>query len=368
MKPRVLVAMSGGVDSSVAAALLREQGYDVVGVAMRLAPEPSMPVAKRRGTCCSHDDFEDARRVAERMDFPFYVIDLRADFAARVVDNFVSEYLSGRTPNPCVMCNREIKFDRLWSRARALNAGYVATGHYARIEQGADRRYHLLRAADDAKDQSYFLFTLGQDELARTIFPLGAMTKTEVRARARALGLATADKPESQEICFVPDGDYASFVERRSVPAQIRPGSIVDNDGTRLANHSGVHRFTIGQRRGLGIASGERLYVREIRAASGEVVAARREELDSAGLVANRVSLVDETVASGGELSVEVKIRYRHRAIPATMRVDSARRAEIRFASSGPAVTPGQACVFYRGDEVLGGGFIERAIAQEQAN
>ncbi len=368
MRRRVLVAMSGGVDSSVAAAMVREQGYDVVGVAMRLAPEPSAPIAKRRGTCCSHDDFEDARRVAERMDFPFYVIDLRADFAARVVDNFVSEYLGGCTPNPCVMCNREIKFDRLWSRARALAADYVATGHYARIEQGADGRFHLLRAVDEAKDQSYFLFTLGQDELARTIFPLGAMTKTEVRARARALGLATADKPESQEICFVPDGDYASFVERQSKPAQLRPGSVVDSDGKRLAAHSGVHRFTIGQRRGLGVASGERLYVREIRAESGEVVAGRREELDSPGLIANRISLVDNSIASGRELSVEVKIRYRHRAIPATMRVDSGRRAQIRFASGGPAVTPGQACVFYRGEEVLGGGFIERAITAEQAN
>ena len=368
MKPRVLVAMSGGVDSSVAAAILREQGYDVVGVAMRLAPEPPAPLAKRRGTCCSHDDFEDARRVAERMDFPFYVIDLRADFAARVVDNFVSEYLNGRTPNPCVMCNREIKFDRLWSRARALKAGYVATGHYARIVPGADGRFHLLRAADDAKDQSYFLFTLGQDELSRTIFPLGAMTKTEVRARARALALATADKPESQEICFVPDGDYASFVERRSDPARLRPGSIIDNSGRLLAGHTGVHRFTVGQRRGLGIATGERLYVREIRAESGQVVAGPCGELDSAGLVANRVSLVDESLASGRELEVEVKIRYRHRAIPATMRVDCARRAEIRFASSGPAVTPGQACVFYHGEEVLGGGFIERAITQEQAD
>jgi tRNA-uridine 2-sulfurtransferase len=362
MKPRVLVAMSGGVDSSVAAALLREQDYDVVGVAMRLAPEPPTPIAKRRGTCCSHDDFEDARRVAELMDFPFYVIDLRADFNARVVDDFVSEYLAGRTPNPCVMCNREIKFDRLWSRARALEADYVATGHYARIEQGEDGRFHLLRAADESKDQSYFLFTLGQDELARTIFPLGTMTKTEVRARARALGLATADKPESQEICFVPDRDYASFVEGRSDPAQLRPGSIIDGDGNRLAGHAGVHRFTIGQRRGLGIASSDRLYVREIRAESGEVVVGQRDELDSAGLVANRVSLVDDSIVSGRELSVEVKIRYRHRAIPATIRVDAGARAEIRFASAGPAVTPGQACVFYRGDEVIGGGFIERAI------
>src|SRR6202451_1803884 len=367
MSARVLVAMSGGVDSSVAAAMLCEQGYEVVGIAMRLTPESPPAPARRRGTCCSYEDFEDARRVAERMDFPFYVIDLRADFATRVIGNFVSEYVAGRTPNPCVMCNREIKFDRLWSRARALNADYVATGHYARIEPGADAKFHLLRAADDAKDQSYFLFTLGQDELARTIFPLGAMTKTEVRARARALGLATADKPESQEICFVPDRDYASFVENRSDPAQLRPGWIVDGDGKRLADHAGVHRFTVGQRRGLGIPGGERLYVREIRAESGEIVAGRREDLESAGLVANQVSLVDESIASGGELSVEVKIRYRHRALPATLRIDSARRAEIRFASSGPAVTPGQACVFYRGDEVLGGGFIERAIAREQA-
>jgi len=296
------------------------------------------------------------------MDFPFYVIDLRAEFSARVVDNFVSEYLGGRTPNPCVMCNREIKFDRLWSRADALRADFVATGHYARIEHGADGRFHLLRAADDSKDQSYFLFTLGQAELARTLFPLGAITKAEVRARARELGLANADKPESQEICFVPDGDYVRFIERASSPEQIRTGAIVDGAGQRLAEHSGVHRFTVGQRRGLGVATGERLYVREIRPNSGEVVVAPREHLDARGLTAERVSLVDDSLASGGEVRVEVKIRYRHPAIPATMRVDSSRRAEVRFVACGPAVTPGQACVFYSGDEVLGGGFIERAL------
>ncbi len=362
MSARVIVAMSGGVDSSVAAAMLSRRGYDVIGIAMRLASEPATPLSKRRGTCCSHDDFEDARRVAELMDFPFYVIDLRADFNARVIDNFVSEYLGGRTPNPCVMCNREIKFDRLWSRARALDADFIATGHYARINRDDRGRFHLLRAADDAKDQSYFLFSLGQAELSRTLFPLGEMTKAEVRARARELGLATADKPESQEICFVPDGDYARFVERNSNPSAIRQGKIIDGAGRALAGHDGVHRFTVGQRRGLGIATGDRLYVREIRAGSGEVVVGGRGELDSAGLIASRVNLVDESIASRGPINVEVKIRYRHAAIPASINLGSDGRAEVRFIDGGPAVTPGQACVFYRGDEVLGGGFIERAL------
>jgi tRNA-uridine 2-sulfurtransferase len=362
MSTRVLVAMSGGVDSSVAAAMLAEQGYDIVGVAMRLAPESAAPQTRKRGTCCSHDDFEDARRVAERMDFPFYVIDLRADFAARVMNNFVAEYLAARTPNPCVMCNREIKFDRLWERARALEADFIATGHYARIDRGADGSNRLMRAADAAKDQSYFLFMLNQEQLARTIFPLGAMTKAEVRDRARALGLANADKPESQEICFVPDGDYARFVERHSDGSELRPGKIVDGEGHALAEHAGVHRFTVGQRRGLRVATGEPMYVREIRRESAEVVIARRDAVASAGLIAERVSFVDPALGGSGEIRGEAKIRYRHRALPATLRVTASDRAELRFDSPGPAVTPGQACVFYRGEEVLGGGFIERAM------
>jgi tRNA-uridine 2-sulfurtransferase len=362
MSARVLVAMSGGVDSSVAAAMLCEQGYEVVGIAMRLTPEGLPAPTRRRGTCCSYEDFEDARRVAERMDFPFYVIDLREDFAARVIGNFVSEYVGGRTPNPCVMCNREIKFDRLWNRAQALEADYVATGHYARIESDADGRFHLRRAIDSTKDQSYFLFTLGQNELARTLFPLGSMTKAEVRQRARALGLANADKADSQEICFVPDGDYARFVERAARPEVIRRGSIVTGDGRAIAEHTGVHNFTVGQRRGLGVAAGVPMYVREIRAATGEVVVGSRDELNSAGLVAGQVRLVDSARFDADEITLEVKIRYRHPALPAKLRMLSAERAEVRFEHGGPAVTPGQACVFYRGDEVLGGGFIERAV------
>ncbi len=361
MGARVMVAMSGGVDSSVAAALLCESGYDVVGVAMRLAPEPAH-LPRRRATCCSHEDFEDARRVAERMNFPFYIVDLREDFAARVVGNFVSEYIAGRTPNPCVMCNREIKFDRLWHRARAIGADYVATGHYARILRGDDGRFRLLRAADSSKDQSYFLFSLTQEELSRTLFPLGAMTKPEVRVRARALGLANADKPESQEICFVPDGDYAGFVERAAGGRDVRPGVIVDSAGNTLAHHAGIHHFTIGQRRGLGVAAGEPMYVRRIDPRDGTVVVGRREELGAAGLIARDVTLVDWRRERDIPCRVEVKIRYRHTPVPASLSIGTDCRAEVRFLEGRPAVTPGQACVFYRDEEVVGGGFIERAL------
>ncbi len=364
-KPRVLVAMSGGVDSSVAAALLHDQGYDLVGVAMRLTPESTSSGITRRGTCCSHDDFEDARRVAERMNFPFYVVDLRADFAARVMDNFVSEYLHGRTPNPCVMCNREIKFDRLWQRARAIQADFVATGHYARIEPASDGSFRLRRAADITKDQSYFLFNLGQKELSRTLFALGDMTKAEVRDRARELNLANADKPESQEICFVPDGDYARFVEAKTTPGSLRTGRIVDDTGAELARHEGVHRFTIGQRRGLGVATGEPLYVRAINPNTGDVTISRRERLSAKGLVAKQINLVAPQL--DGTFEADVRIRYRHHGIPSTVRIlDEPGCAEVRFHGDGPAVSPGQASVFYRGDEVLGGGFIARALEEQE--
>ncbi|HVN91354.1 MAG TPA: tRNA 2-thiouridine(34) synthase MnmA [Candidatus Binataceae bacterium] len=361
MKPRVLVAMSGGVDSSVAAALLHDQGYDVVGVAMRLTPDSTATGLSRRGTCCSHDDFEDARRVAERMKFPFYVVDLRADFASRVMENFVSEYLHGRTPNPCVMCNREIKFDRLWQRAQAIQADFVATGHYARIAQAQDGSYRLCRAVDITKDQTYFLFNLGQKELSRTLFPLGAMNKAEVRDIARDLKLTNADKPESQEICFVPNGDYARFVEEKAARVGLRPGRILDDNGAELARHDGVHHFTIGQRRGLGVATGEPLYVRSINPDTGDVTISRRECLSAKGLKARQVNMVWPRREPTFE--ADVRIRYRHHGIPSTVRLlDEPGFAEVRFDGDGPAVSPGQACVFYRGDEVLGGGFIERAL------
>lgn len=361
MNPRVIVAMSGGVDSSVAAAILAERGYDVVGIAMRLAAWETTSRTSNRAACCSYEDFEDARRVAERMNFPFYVVDLREEFAASVISPFVGEYLAGRTPNPCLLCNRDIKFDRLWRRADALDAQYVATGHYARVERDHDGSFHLLRAADMLKDQSYFLFTLNQAQLSRTLFPLGSMTKDEVRARARALGLANADKPESQEICFVPNDDYAAFVRRRA-GGRIRPGKVVDSAGRQLARHDGIHGFTIGQRRGLGVAAGAPLYVREINAATGDVTVGTRAELGAAGLRATGVSFIDPQLSRSRDLQIEVKIRYRHPALAARLNMLPGDRAEVTFARDSPAVTPGQACVFYHDSEVLGGGFIEAAL------
>lgn len=360
MKPRVVVAMSGGVDSSVAAAMLAEQGYEVIGIAMRLAADEDGPA--RRNACCGYEDFEDARRVAQHMGFPFYVVDLRAEFNQRVIEPFVGAYLDGRTPNPCLLCNRDIKFDRLWSRARALGADFVATGHYARIERDPGGGYRLLRALDQSKDQSYFLFTLGQEQLARTLFPIGAMTKSAVRRRAVELGLVNAHKPESQEICFVPDNDYARLVAARADPARIRPGEITDRAGRVLARHDGIHRFTVGQRRGLGIAAREPLYVREIRPEDGRVIAAPRAALTAAGLRAERVSLVAPRSWEGERYPIQVRIRYRHPPLPAALTLREGGRAEVRFAQPGPAVTPGQACVFYRGEEVLGGGIIEAAL------
>jgi len=351
---RVLVAMSGGVDSSVAAALLVEQGYDVVGVTMKLSDSASR--------CCSLEDAEDARRVAERLGIRLYVANYTELFRREVIEPFADAYLAGETPIPCVACNGRLKFGHLLERARALGASRVATGHYARRAEGvAGEGWRLLRGRDPRKDQSYFLFDLDQERLDRLCFPVGAMTKEQVRERARALGLATAEKPESQEICFVPDGNYARVVEQIRPGAAPGAGTIVDEDGVVLGDHPGIHHFTIGQRRGLGIAQGARRYVKTIDAKRNRITIAPAERIRTRGARVGRVHWISGTPPPSGA-PVDVQIRYRHRAAPARVS-RAAQGVEVWFDEAVAAVTPGQAAVFYAGETVLGGGWIAAPLA-----
>lgn len=365
----IAVAMSGGVDSSTVAALLRAEGVNVVGLTMqlwdqrRLAGRAGMP-GEVRGRCCSLDDVYDARRVAETLGIPYYVVNYEGRFEEQVVRPFVQEYLSGRTPIPCSLCNNHVKFDQLLLTARQIGADLLATGHYARVEYSSERgRWLLMRPADRAKDQTYFLFGLTQEQLSRTRFPLGDKTKPEVRELARRHSLPLAEKPDSQEICFVPGGDYKQFLDAylaeqgESLPDT--SGEMVTGSGKVVGKHGGIHNFTVGQRRGLGVAAGSPLYVLELRGDRRQVVVGDREELYSRTLRARRVNwiAVDELQEP---LRITAKIRYKHEAAPAvvTPAGDGEAEAVVVFDEPQRAVTPGQAVVFYQEDIVVGGGWI----------
>ena len=349
---RIVVAMSGGVDSSVAAALLVEQGHDVVGVSMQLYDNSS-----GFGTCCTIDDLHDARRVAARIGIPHYIVNFESHFHAHVQQNFIAEYARGRTPISCAHCNSEVKFSELLARAGGDGAAQLATGHYARLDADDHGRVRLRRGRDAGKDQSYFLFSLTQAQLALAAFPVGDLPKDDVRAHARRLGLAVADKPDSQEICFVPDGDYASFLERAE-PALAGTGAIVNQQGQTMGTHGGVHRFTVGQRKGLGLSAGVPLYVVAIDADANEVTVGPREALDRRTLTASSANWISGD-APATWTAVTAQIRHRHRATSARVRALDAARLELEFDQPQSAVSPGQAVVCYDGDAVLGGGWID---------
>jgi tRNA-uridine 2-sulfurtransferase len=352
---RVVVAMSGGVDSSVAAALLARQGHEVIGLSMQLYDQSGGETTF--GSCCTLDDLHDARRVAARIGIPHYIVNFERKFNETVVSDFIREYAAGRTPIPCVHCNGDLKFATLVERAASFDAPFVATGHYARVARDETTgRYRLLRGVDRNKDQSYFLFTLTQEQLGHAVFPVGELDKPAVREQARALGLSVADKKDSHEICFVAAGDHAAFLEKQGVTRST--GEIRDVSGAVLGHHEGVHRFTVGQRKGLGLSTGIPLYVVGIDAPSQSVTVGPREALERTDLTASGVNWTSGIVPADGT-RVTAQIRHRHREAAATIHPIDSDRVRVEFDTPQAAIAPGQALVMYQEDEVVGGGWID---------
>jgi len=360
-KDRVLIGMSGGVDSSVAAYILKEQGYEVIGVTMQIWPDMPEDVQQREGGCCSLSAVDDARRVANHLGIPYYVMNFKEVFESKVINYFIDEYAKGRTPNPCIACNRYIKFEEFLRKAHSLDAHYVATGHYAKIEWDKEYgRYLLKRSVDRDKDQSYVLYPLTQYQLEHTLMPLGDYTKEEIRNIAREIGLNVANKPDSQEICFVDDNDYGKFIKER-IPDKIKPGYFVDTQGNILGRHKGIVHYTIGQRKGLGIALGKPMYVVDIDAENDVVVLGENDDVFSSEMIVEDLNyiMMDRLTEP---LEVDVKIRYTAKESAATIIPMDDGRVKVSFKNPQRAITPGQAAVFYKGDIVVGGGIIKQKL------
>lgn len=353
----VVVGLSGGVDSSVAAYLLKEQGYNVIGVTMQIWQEEDLESQEENGGCCGLSAVEDARRVAQKLDIPYYVMNFRKEFKEKVIDYFVEEYLQGRTPNPCNACNRFIKWEALLTKARALGADYIATGHYAQIKQLENGRYVIQNSVTATKDQTYALYNLTQEQLAHTLMPVGAYTKDEIRAIAEKLELPIANKPDSQDICFIPDGDYGAFLEKEAADRLPGNGKFVNKEGKVLGEHKGVTHYTIGQRRGLGVAAGHRIFVTGLNVDKNQVVLGEHEELFSKELICDRVNWMSIS-GIDGPYECMAKIRYAHKGTACVLTPEADGRIKVQFQEPVRAITPGQAVVFYEKDYVLGGGSI----------